>query len=238
MFEKLLGLVGDNQEAKDLIAGYENEVTAKISEYETKVSSLTNQFETVKAEKDRYKAGNALVKQALGIDQINEETVSDRIKSLSKDDAAMELASKLSEKENLIESIKQQQQSEIANMRVGFETERVLNEVSDVLTDDPMLRDAFRRYLSEDIGVIDDKVLPVQKIGDQVIPIMNGDKPVELTDHAKSMLESDRFKSFRKTSVKNSAGKIGAGGGAAPSKNFIGKPSERRAAIEAMMNKG
>ena len=237
MFEKLLTLVGDNEEAKNLIKSYETEISNKTNEMQAKIESLTAQFNDAKESRDAYKKGNQLVKQALGIDQINEETVKGRIEALSKDDAATELAKKLAEKDQEIEAIKSQAENQTSQMRIEFETEKALNDISDVLVDDGMLRDAFKGYLSQNIGSVDGYVSPVQKIGDKIIPVMKGDKPLSVSEYAKSMLESDQYKSFRKTSIRNSAGNTG-GGGEPQKKSFVGKPEERRAAIEAMINKG
>ena len=235
MFEELKTLIGDNEQAKSLIESYEAKINAEKTEMQTKIDSLTTQFNDAKESRDAYKRGNQLVKQALGIDQINEETVKGRIEALSKDDAATELAKKLSDKDQEIEAIKSQSQNQITQMQIGFETEKALNDISDVLVDDGMLRDAFKTYLSQNIGAVDGIVAPVQKIGDKTIPVMKGEAPLTVSEYAKTMLESDQYKSFRKASVSGSAGSTGGGGGDPQKKSFTGSPEERRAAIEAMI---
>lgn len=78
MFEKLRAFVGDNAEALaliDTIEGTSNENVQKINDLETTV-------EAVKQTRDQYKAGNALVKQVLGVDQVNEDTIKEAIKAL------------------------------------------------------------------------------------------------------------------------------------------------------------
>lgn len=80
MFEKLRAKVGDNAEVLaliDQIEGTTNDNVQKINELET---SLT----AVKQTRDQYKAGNALVKQVLGVDQVNEDTIKEAIKALQK----------------------------------------------------------------------------------------------------------------------------------------------------------
>lgn len=80
MFEKLRAFVGDNAEALaliDTIEGTSNDNVQKINDLETTV-------EAVKQTRDQYKNGNALVKQVLGVDQVNEETIKEAIKALQK----------------------------------------------------------------------------------------------------------------------------------------------------------
>ena len=82
MFEKLKGFVGDNSEALALVEMLEGNTASNVKkindlerEHERKVTDVT---ET----RDKYKAGNALVKSILGVDTVNEETITEAIKAL------------------------------------------------------------------------------------------------------------------------------------------------------------
>jgi len=209
MFEELLKLVGDNAEATALIGTIESKTTSNNDQAKATIDSLTNQFNDIKIEKDKYKAGNALVKEVLGLSLINRDTVSARLKELGTSDSAKDLAKQLSEKETEIQNIRKESDLKMLDFKMDIEADRGLNSVSEHLTDDPLLRDVFRGELRKSIGMNEGQVLPMQTVGDQRIPIMKDGKPLGLVDYASEMLNSDSYKSFRKPTTKTSAGNTG-----------------------------
>ena len=237
MFEELLKLVGDNTDAVALIQSLGKTIEKDKETAASTIQSLTSQFETIKAEKEKYKAGNALVKEALGLSTINDETVSARLKELGSSDSAKELAKKLSEKETEIESIQRDAEAKITDYRISAEADTALNAISETLSDDPILRNVFKDQLRKSIGVNDGQVLPMQTVGDQQIPIMSDGKPLSLSEYAQQMISGDEYKSFRKASVKPGGGSTGGTGDGNEKANFGGNTSEMEAAVEQMMNR-
>jgi len=70
-FEKLIGLVGDNTEALEVIKVLE---TATKSNVET-INNLELKVANITETRDKYKQGNDLIKKTFGIDNINDETI-------------------------------------------------------------------------------------------------------------------------------------------------------------------
>ena len=74
-FERLKALVGDNEEAKALVSSLEQSSKDNID----KINTLERQAGDLKADLSKFKLGNNLVKNELGIDQLNEETLKEAI---------------------------------------------------------------------------------------------------------------------------------------------------------------
>jgi len=220
MFETLLALVGDNAEAKTEIA----KIKGKFEEKDTVITSLQGQFDSVKTEKDKYKMGNQLLKTKLGIDKIDEETVTKKLTDLtSKGDKSkelQELTDALASKDDEINGIKQEYENKFTSMRVDNELSRGLEDAAELLADDPMLRSAFRDIVSKQIGVVGDAVAPYTVVGDQRVPVVKDGNPVSVGDYVKGLLEDEKFASFRKPTVK------GGNGGTGGSSNNGGKTSD------------
>ena len=237
MFETLLGLVGDNAEAKAEIAKLQKTVTDTIDQDKAKISSLESQFEAVKTEKEKYKAGNALVKKALGVSQINEETISSKLKEIGSDESAQKLAQELAAKDAAIEELKAANERAIAEMQIEIELDKAINSASEILSDDPIVRKLFKKELQEKVGVVDGNVLPLQTVGDQKIPVVKDGKPLALGQFAKEMLETD-YAALRKPTVKQSTGNTGGGSGGQSLKGKFGGTSEElEAAVGEMLKR-
>lgn len=84
MFEQLKASVGDNAEALGFIKTLEDNSKSSV---ET-INNLERKVTEVTQTRDKYKAGNSLVKSVLGLDTVNEETIGEAIKALKggKDD--------------------------------------------------------------------------------------------------------------------------------------------------------
>ncbi len=237
MFEKLLKLIGDNAEAKAEVTAIMGKVKDASDQDKGTIASLTSQFDAIKIEKDKYKTGNALVKKALGVTQINDETIKDRMAELGSDEAAQKLATQLAERDQTIDTLKADNLRAITGIKIEVEADKAMNNVSEFLTDDPMLRNLFRQEFSKHIGIVDDQVTPMQTVGDQRIPVVKDGKSIGLDDYAKQMLDSD-YKSFKKPSTKQGAGNTGGEGdqtGGQVKANFGGSSDEMLAAVTKMI---
>jgi uncharacterized protein YhaN len=213
MFEKLMQAVGDNAEAKTEISAIQSQVSQK----DATIQSLQSQFDEVKKEKDNYKKGNQLLKSALGLEQVNEETVAAKIAELTSNSKTAkdihELTQALSGKDDEINRIKSEYETRFTTMKVDAELAKALDGNSDVLVDDPILRGAFKDIIAKSVGVVGDAISPFTVVGDQRVPIVNDGKTLDVTGYVKSVLSTDTYASFRKAHTQPSAGKLGQGGG-------------------------
>jgi len=223
MFEELLKLVGDNAEAKKAIDAIQSTITTEQATQKATIESLNTQFNDAKESRDKYKLGNTMMKKALGIEKITEDTVKEKLEALTKgNESAQQLAeytASLAEKDEEIAGLKSEYQGKFDAMRVDTEILKAIDAVSPVLVDDEMIRDAFKNIISKDIGIVGDGVSPFSIVGDQRVPVLIDGKPQSVADYTKSLLDSDRFLSFKKTSVGESAGSTGGTGGTSPKLN-------------------
>ena len=213
MFETLLKLVGDNPEAKAQITSIQSQIATSQATSKATIDSLTTQFNDAKTSRDSYKKGNSLVKKALGIDNINDDTIKEKLEALTNNNESakqlQEYTKSLSAKDDEISTIKADHQAKYDGMRIDSELSKGIDSVSNILSDDPKQRDSFKRYVSEQIGIVGESVSPFTVVGDQRVPIVVDGKPQTVEAYVDSLLKSDEYASFRKTSVKNSAGPTG-----------------------------
>ena len=215
MFEKLIGLVGDNQSLKDEITAIQSKITTDNETSKATIESLTTQFNDAKSSRDAYKKGNQLVKKALGIDSIDEVGVREKIESLSsnKDSAKQiqDLTDALSSKDDEIKTQAEGFTLKMNDFRVNDSLSKGIDSVSETLVDDPLIRDAFKGHILKNVGLVGDVVSPFTMVGDQRVPVIVDGKPQSVEDYTKSVLLGDSFASFRKTQVGSSAGSTGGG---------------------------
>jgi len=119
MFEKIKALVGDNTEALQEITAVEEAVKQNV---ET-INTLERKVADISETRDKYKAGNSLVKSVLGVDAVNEDTLKEAIKTLKdgkSDDMSMaeikNLKDLLAKATDEKQSITSQYESKLQNM--------------------------------------------------------------------------------------------------------------------------
>lgn len=82
MLEKLEQFIGDNEEAKNII----NEVKNLLDGTTSKINELERTKNDLLSEVKKFKTGNSLVKQHLGIEQLNEDTLNEALSKFRKSD--------------------------------------------------------------------------------------------------------------------------------------------------------
>lgn len=213
MFETILSLDGITDEMKRELKAVET----SIQEKDTAIESLTSQFNDAKSSRDAYKAGNALVKQALGLDKINDESIKEKMEALTNKNKAaqqiQELTQKLSTKDREINEIKTGFEAKYTQMSIDNALNNAIGAVSGRLKDDPLIRSAFKDILSRSIGKVGDKIVPYTLVGDQKVPVVVNGENQSIESYVATTLDSESFVSFRKPNIKTSAGNTGGGVG-------------------------
>ena len=74
----LMALVGDNAEAKTFITGMDESSKANVQ----KINDLEGKLVEYGGTRDKYKQGNSLVKEVLGLDQLNKESLDEALSKL------------------------------------------------------------------------------------------------------------------------------------------------------------
>lgn len=81
MWEKALGLVGDNAELKGILESLEKTSQENVN----KIGTLEKDLLKVTETRDTYKLGNKLIKEKLGIDKVDEESITEALKGKTGD---------------------------------------------------------------------------------------------------------------------------------------------------------
>lgn len=212
MWEKLYGLIGDNPNAKAEIDNIKQSVVGQEEVLSRKIASLQEQFDAVKSEKEKYKLGNKLVKEKLGLDKIDEDTLAQKLETLNKGkdgEAIREITNKLSEKEKYIQDLQKSHKDEIARMRVDNEISKSLSGIP--ILENELVREIFSEKIKSNIHAFEDgTVKPFEKIGDAIIPLRQNGKELSVSEYANQLLQKEEYAPFRKATVSGSAGSTGA----------------------------
>jgi len=222
-FEKLIGLVGDNPEALEVIKLLETASTSnvgKINELELKVSNIA---ET----RDKYKLGNDLVKKSFGIENINDETIAELLKSKGNKDNEAEL-------QNLKQQIELGQQ-ERADIETSYKSKLSDIALKNALSKTGLAQRAINPEVYEILEGIalkgavyeDDKI--IFKNDDKSTKYVNG-KPMSLSDRVDELSKSTAYSTMFHAE--------GTGGGGAS--NSTNNKSVNTSSMSAtqMMNEG
>lgn len=107
-FEELTALVGDNEKAKNFIKGVEETVNTNVQTINKNETLINN----LKGDLEKFKQGNSLVKNTLGLEQLNEDSLKEAINSLKKgnpdektQNEIKQLQDMLKQKNNEVESL-------------------------------------------------------------------------------------------------------------------------------------
>lgn len=98
-FEELLALVGDNEEAKGFVTGLQSTQNDNV----TRINTLETQLGDVTTTRDKYKNGNKLIKDKLGLENINEESINEYLSNNKKGTADEALTAEIGNLKSLLE---------------------------------------------------------------------------------------------------------------------------------------
>jgi len=99
-FEELLALVGDNEEAKGFVTGLQSTQKDNV----TRINTLETQIGDITATRDKYKNGNKLIKDALGLENINEDSISEYLSKSKKGNPNEALTAEIGNLKSLLET--------------------------------------------------------------------------------------------------------------------------------------
>ena len=195
-FNKLLELLKENQEATNFIKGIqetqETNVTT-INKNETLINNL-------KGDLDKFKQGNNLVKSKLGLEQLNEESLSQALNSLKKGDldekSRLEienLKSELSNSTSLLTEKENAFNTQIRELKLG-------TQLSDLLVKNGVLPNAVKSASREVSQMMkyDDNNNPIFLNEDGSTKYLNG-KPMGLADAIENIKQEHDYMFSRDT---------------------------------------
>ena len=213
MFEELKGFVGDNQDALELIKKIETSSTDNV----VKINTLERQVTDITTTRDKFKTGNTLVKSVLGLDSLNEETLTDAIKAL-KGSKGGDNAS-LAEIENL-KNLLAAAGTETNTLKSGYESQISTMGLDNAIANSGVGIDIAN---AEMFGIVKDLVKQgasfedgkvVYKNQDGTTLYHNGTTPLTISDRVNTLKNNPSYSGLFKP--------VGSGGSGAPAGNPAG----------------
>lgn len=231
-FTQLLELLKENQEAQTFIKGVQETQETNvltINKNETLINNL-------KGDLDKFKQGNSLVKSKLGLEQLNEDSLSEALNSLKKGDldakskAEIENLQRELEKANgLLTEKESAYTSQIQELKLG-------TKLSDLINNTSILPEARSDAMQIVKGMMkfDNENNPVFLNEDGTTKYING-KPMGLEDAIGSLQESRAYMFSRDT--KGGSNGQGNDNGGSTGGKLGGTVAEEEAYIKARFNK-
>jgi len=99
-FEELQTLVGDNEEAKVFV----NSLQSTQKDNVTRINTLETQVTDITTTRDKYKNGNKLIKDSFGLENINEDSISEYLSNMKKGKNDEAFTSEITNLKSLLET--------------------------------------------------------------------------------------------------------------------------------------
>lgn len=226
-FEQLLALVGDNVEAQTFIKGVQETQETNVQTINKNESLINN----LKGDLEKFKQGNSLVKSKLGLEQLNEESLSEALSkySKSKDDVVSK-----AEYENIkaeLEKINGKYQEDTSKFNSTIQELKLGTQLQDLIAGTSILPEARQDALQivKSMMKFNENNEPVFLNEDGTTKYHNG-KPFGLADAVSSLQETRPYMFSRDT---KSGGGTQPNNGSATTGKLGGTPEEERAYIQA-----
>ena len=221
-FEKLMELVGDNDEAKNFVKGVQETQETNVQT----INKNENLINNLKDDLGKFKKGNELVKTKLGIDQLNEDSLNEALQTKNKggDEKLIKeienLKSELDSTSSKYEDTVKQYNSQIQELKVGSKLDDISSNFEFV--DNQARKDAIT-FVKQQMKFNENNE-PVFLNEDGTTKYLDG-KPMGLDDAFKS-IESERPYMFAPSTKGGSQSTSNDGG--TPNTSNVGGDSKQR----------
>lgn len=228
-FAKLKELIGDNSEALSIIEGLESTSQSNVEKINTLEKKVTDITDT----RDKYKAGNSLVKTMLGLENVNEDTLKEYLNSNTKGTADEKLALEIENLKNQL-SVSGQKYQELQESTNGTIRELKLGDTLNDLVgkmqfaNDNARQDAINSIKSQ--ISYDAENNPIFLKEDGTTKFNNDGKEYGLNDAVNDVVASKPYLFMGDNLSGGGSGDNQSGGN--NSANFGGSKSEREQAIK------
>ena len=234
-FEKLLETVGDDQELKTFIEGVQSTQKDNVST----INKLETSLEEVKQTRDRYKQGNSLIKDKLGLENINEESLGAYLDSIKKNTGEESLKVEIENLKRLLETANKDKQSLTNDYEAKIQDMGLTNSLRDLgiggLASSPRTEQDILRELKSG-AVFEDGNIIYKKDGKTEYG--TDGKPLDPKSKLAQLQASEEFKPYFKPDVKSGSGTPPNGGNEQNTKGVTldGTKADRINAIKQKYN--
>jgi len=222
-FEKLRSFVGDNEDG----INYVDKIEKEANELVEKVNSLETAKNGTLEDLKKFKQGNSLVKEKLGLEQLNEEALDEALKGLGNSKADEKTKAEIEQLKSKLDEANKQKDETVQQYENRLSDMALTNNIRDLgvgqLASTKIAEQTILSELKKGAVLDGDKIVYKNEDGSTVYngtSIMTPDKKLE------QMRSDENWKPFFRADVKS-------GGGASESKgdgsaNKIGGSKQER----------
>lgn len=211
-FQKLLELVSDNQEAQSFIKGVQETQETNVQTINKNETLITN----LKGDLEKFKQGNSLVKSKLGLEQLNEDSLSEALSKLNKNGGDEALKNEIANLQKLLEEAKTQS-TQLENNYVDQIRElKTGATLKDIIAKAGVIEEAYddAYSIAKSMMSFDENHNPIFKNADGTTKYLSNGKPMTMEDLPSVLKETKSYMFPRETkSGGGSKGSDGQGGG-------------------------
>ena len=223
MFKKLKALASGNEEMLGMIDTLEANSKSSvetINNLERKVSEIT---ET----RDKYKSGNSLVKSVLGLDTVNEETITEAINALKKSKGDEQSIAEINNLKTLLEKATHDNSNLTSDYESKLQSMALKNSLRDLglgsLASSPQTEGDLLRHLQN--GAVHENDSIVYKNADGTTIYGANGKPLTPAEKLESMKTDTAYAPYFKADARSGTGSSNHSGGSHDMKKYFDSKS-------------
>lgn len=231
MWDKLLELAGSDSETVAFIKAEQTNSKTNVDTIQKLEKTKIDLLDEVK----NFKQGNTLIKDALGLEQVNGDSITEALSKLKNTKGDDKLVNEINNLKSLLESANSEKESIVSEYESKIANNALTNNLRDLGVDalgiNPMASKMMLDYLKEGATLDGDNIV-YKKDG---VTEYNGTNVLTPKDKLEAMKTDDNWKAFIKGDVNS-----GTGGRESNNNNNVGKlggtKAEEEAYIEAKFN--
>jgi len=232
-FEELLALVGDNEEAKGFVTGLQSTQKDNV----TRINTLETQIGDITATRDKYKNGNKLIKDALGLENINEDSISEYLSKSKKGNADEALTAEIGNLKSLLETATNEKETLKSEYETKLQDVGITNSLRDLGIDALASSTRTAQDILKELksgAIVENGEIVYKKDGQT--EYVNG-KVATPADKLAQLKSSEEFKPYFKPDALGGSGTQKDGGGQQTVGKIDGTKAEQEAYIKNKFNK-
>jgi hypothetical protein len=230
MWEELLKVIGDNEEAKSIVAKLQESSNGNVK----KINELESKFNEAKQGRDNLKS---LIRSGTGLEEVNEESLSEFVAKLKGAKGDEKLSNEIENLKGLLEKANGERASIVTDYESKLQNMALTNNLRDLgigsLAINPMAEKMILEHLKSGATLDGENIVYKKEDGTTLYDGTNVITPQSRLEQLKS---DDNWKPFLKPDIHSGGGANESRGGSVNKSNFGGSKEDRQNAIKQKFN--
>jgi len=224
MYDKIIELAGSDSEMVAFLKAEQENSNNNVTRIQTLEKTNSGLLDEVKT----FKQGNTLIKESLGLEQVNSDSISEALSKLKNAKGDEKLTNEINNLKGLLENANSEKESIVNDYESKIANNALTNSLRDLGVDalgiNPMASKMMLDYLKEG-ATLDGENIVYKKDG---VTEYNGTNVLTPKDKLEAMKNDDNWKAFIKGDVNS-----GTGGRESNNTNNVGKLGGTKAEEDA-----